>query len=90
MNNNEALIQEMAAKREELIQDINKEKYSYINISPKDNQANELFHQKIVQNFIFPEDFYYNLSMKYKKEIENHEFFQILQKCQKDACYIII
>ena len=79
----ETLIKEMATKREELIQDINKEKYSYINISPKDNQANELYLRKIVKSFIFPEDFYYNLSMKYKKEIEKNEFFQILQKMPK-------
>ena len=63
----ETLIKEIATKREELIQDINKEKYSYINISPKDNQVNELYLQKIVKTFIFPEDFYYNLSMKYKE-----------------------
>lgn len=79
----ETLIKEMATKREELIQDINKEKYSYINISPKDNQVNELYLQKIVKTFIFPKDFYYNLSMKYKKEIEKNEFFQILQKMPK-------
>ena len=51
MNNNTS-IQEMASKREELIKNINKEKYSYINISQKDNQGNELFRQKIVQNLL--------------------------------------
>ena len=65
MNSNETLIEKTEAKRVELIQEINKEKYSYINVSPKDNQANELFLQKIVQTFIFPEDYYYNLAMKY-------------------------
>ena len=83
MNSNETLIEKTEAKRVELIKEINKEKYSYINISPKDNQANELFLQKIVQTFIFPEDLYYNLAMKYKNEIEKHEFFQILQKMPK-------
>jgi adenosine deaminase CECR1 len=79
MNSNETLIEKTEAKRVELIQEINKEKYSYINVSPKDNQANELFLQKIVQTFIFPEDYYYNLAMKYKTEIENNEFFKDLQ-----------
>ena len=83
MNSNETLIDKTEAKRVELIKEINKEKYSYINISPKDNQANELFLQKIVQTFIFPEDLYYNLAMKYKNEIEKNEFFQILQKMPK-------
>ena len=83
MNSNETLIEKTEAKRVELIKEINKEKYSYINISPKDNQANELFLQKIVQTFIFPEDLYFNLAMKYKNEIEKNEFFQILQNMPK-------
>lgn len=75
----------MSEKRKFLIEEINKEKFSYINITKKDNQANELYNNKIPQTFNFPEDFYYNLAMKYKKEIENHQFFNILQKMPKGS-----
>ena len=78
MSNNKNLINDMSEKRKFLIEEINKEKFSYINITKKDNQANELYNNKIPQTFNFPEDFYYNLAMKYKKEIENHQFFNIL------------
>ena len=74
MLNNKNLINDMSEKRKFLIEEINKEKYSYINITEKDNQPNELYNNKIPQSFNFPEDFYYNLAMKYKKEIENHHF----------------
>ena len=76
-------ILELSEKRKALIEQINKEKYSYINITSKDNKANELFHKRILQSIKFPEDFYYDLSMRYKKEIENHELFKIIQKMPK-------
>ena len=79
------LIMELSEKRKALIEKINKEKYSYIDITLKDNKANELFYKKIPQTFNFPDDFYYDLSMKYKKDIENHEFFKIIQKMPKGS-----
>ena len=46
-------------------------------------KINELFHNKVEPTFKFEEDFYYNLSMKYKKEIEKHEFFKDLENMPK-------
>ena len=85
MSNKENLVEEISNKRKELIEELNKKKYSNINITSKDKKANEIFHKKISKSFKFPEDFYYNLSMKYKKDIENHEFFKILQKMPKGS-----
>ena len=74
---------DISEKRKILTEEIYKNKYLYIKITSKDKEANELFNKNIAKSFQFPEDFYYNLSMKYKKEIENHEFFKILQKMPK-------
>ena len=85
MLNNDIKIQEYTEKRKGLIGQISKHKYSNINITTKDNNANEIFHKKISPKLKFSEDFYYNLAMKYKKDIENHEFFKILQKMPKGS-----
>ena len=78
MSNNEKSTEEKADKRKELIEEIKKEKYSYIEITDKDRKANELFHSKVEPNFKFEDDFYYNLAMKYKSEIEANQFFKDL------------
>ena len=83
MSNNEKSAEEMAEKRKVFIEDINKDKYSYIEITDMDKKANELYHSKIMPNFNFEEDFYYDLAMKYKKEIEENEFFKDLENMPK-------
>lgn len=69
--------------RETLIDEIKKPKYSDIEITDNDRKANELYHQKVEPNFQFEEDFYYNLAMKYKSDIEENEFFKDLQNMPK-------
>ena len=81
----EQLISKISTERETLIEELNKNKYYNISINSKDKKANELFHKNISQSFKFPEDFYYNLAMKYKKDIENHEFFKILKEMPKGS-----
>ena len=83
MSNNETSEEEIAEKREELLEEIKKTKYSYIEITDKDKKANELFHSKVEPNFKFEEDFYYNLAMKYKTDIESNEFFKDLGEMPK-------
>ena len=78
MSNTEKSAEEIEDKRKELIDEIFKEKYSYIEITDKDKKANELFHSKVEPNFKFENDFYYNLAMKYKSEIEANQFFKDL------------
>ena len=58
-------------------------KYSYIEITPKDKKANSLYHSKVLPSFKFQDDFYYNLAMKYKSEIESNTFFEDLQHMPK-------
>ena len=83
MTNNEESKEAYEDKRKYLIQEIKKPKYSYIEISDKDKKANELYHSKVLSNFKFEEDFYYNLAMKYKSEIESNEFFKDLDYMPK-------
>jgi len=83
MVDTENLVGELSIKREVLIDEMKKEKYSYIEITDKDKKANELFHSKICPNFKFEEDFYYNLAMKYKSEIESNGFFEDLNHMPK-------
>ena len=83
MSNTEKSAEEIEDKRKELIDEIFKEKYSYIEITDKDKKANELFHSKVVPNFKFEEDFYFNLAMKYKSEIESNQFFKDLEYMPK-------
>ena len=83
MTNNETSPEEISEKREQLIKEINKAKYSYIEIKDKDIKANELFHLKVEPNFKFEEDFYFNLAMKYKTEIESNQFFKDLAEMPK-------
>jgi chloramphenicol O-acetyltransferase len=90
MSEKEAKLESIKDKRTELIKEINNAKYENMEISEKDKKANDLYHNKIVPNFKFEEDFYYNLAMKYKTEIENNEFSKIYKICQKVVCYIII
>ena len=83
MAKNEESIEAYEDKRKHLIQEIKKPKYSYIEITDKDNKANDLYHLKILPNFKFEEDFYYDLAMKYKTEIESNEFFKDLKYMPK-------
>ena len=83
MANKEDILGELVIKREALIDKIKKVKYSYIEITNKDKKTNELFHSKILPNFKFEEDFYFNLAMKYKSEIESNEFFEDLKYMPK-------
>ena len=83
MSDNKRSAEEIADERVVLIEEINKEKYSYIEITDMDKKANELYHSKIMPNFNFEEDFYYDLAMKYKKEIEENGFFKDLEKMPK-------
>ena len=70
-------------ERESQIEEIKKLKYSDIEITDQDKIANELYHKKVEPNFKFEEDFYYNLAMKYKSDIEVNEFFKDLQNMPK-------
>ena len=83
MTNNEDIIEKLAEKRVALIDEIKISKYSYIEITNKDKKANELYHSKIESNFKFKEDFYFNLAMKYKTEIESNQFFEDLKYMPK-------
>ena len=83
MTNNEDIIEELADKRKALIEEIKMKKYSYIEITSKDKKANELYQSIIEPNFKFEEDFYFNLSMKYKTEIESNKFFEDLKYMPK-------
>ena len=84
-SNKEKLILELSNKRKQLMKDIQNPKYKTIenDIFEKDIKANELFHSKVEPTFKFNEDFYYDLAMKYKKDIEKHEFFKDLQEMPK-------
>ena len=70
-------------KRKELENEIIKEKYKNISITEKDKKANEILQSKIIPSFNFDDDFYFNLAMKYKSEIENHELFKDLNHMPK-------
>jgi adenosine deaminase CECR1 len=76
-------IKKLAYDRKELIDEIKKPKYSDIIITDKDKKANELYHSKVVPGFKFPEDFHYDLAMKYKSDIEKNEFFKDLNNMPK-------
>ena len=84
-SNKEDLILELSNKREQLMKEIQYQKYKAIenDIYEKDIKANELFHSKVEPTFKFNEDFYYDLAMKYKTDIEKHEFFKDLQEMPK-------
>ena len=86
MTENENSMETNEDKREALIEEIKKTKYSYIEITDKDKKANELYHLKVEPNFNFNEDFYFDLAMKYKSEIESNGFFKDLDKCLKAVC----
>ena len=77
------ILDEIKLKRKNLLEEIQQPKYNYIEITQKDKKANELFYSKVVPNFKFNEDFYYNLAMKYKTEIESSQFFSDLKKMPK-------
>ena len=70
-------------KRKELENEIIKEKYKNISITEKDKKANEILQSKIIPSFKFNDDFYFNLAMTYKSEIENHELFKDLNHMPK-------
>ena len=83
MSNIEEKLSSINEKRIELIKEIKRPKYANIEISEKDIKANELFHNKVEPSFKFPDDFYYDLAMKYKTDIENHQFFKDLENMPK-------
>ena len=70
-------------RREALIEEIMSKKYSYIEITEKDKKANSLYHSKVQPSFQFQDDFYYNIAMKYKSEVESNIFFKDLQQMPK-------
>ena len=70
-------IEKLAYDRKALIEEIKKPKYSDKEITDKDIRANELYHSKVVPGFTFPEDFHYDLAMKYKSDIEKMNFSKI-------------
>ena len=76
-------LESIKENRIKLLNEINDLKYANGNISEKDKKANEIYLNKVKPNFKFEEDFYYNLAMKYKTEIENNEFFKDLQYMPK-------
>ena len=84
MSNQEKL-DELTYNRDELIKEIMRPKYSYIEITDKDKQANTLYHSKVVPGFIFPEDFHCDLALKYKSDIEKNEFFKDLEYMPKGS-----
>ena len=79
MSNKDSSIKEFEQNRIKLVKDIYEKKYENIEITEKDINANDIFLSEIPTSFKFEEDFYYNLAMKYKSEIENHQFFKDLQ-----------
>lgn len=64
---------------------INKAKYSEVTFSDQEKRANSLFLDKVISSFAFSfsEDFYYDLAMKYKEEIQNHQFFKDITSMPK-------
>ena len=77
------LLKEIKEKKEALIKEIMSPKYDYIEITEKDKKANELYYSKVKPSFQFQDDFYYNLAMKYKSEVESNTFFKDLQQMPK-------
>ena len=74
--------QEYQKRRDNFIQNhLNPLKYKNIKFSKLEDTANKLFHSKI--SFNFKEDFYSDLTMKYKKEIESYNFFSFVKKMPK-------
>ena len=69
--------------RDDMMKKLIEPKYSYIEITDKDKKANELYQSKVEPNFKFPKDFYYDLAMKYKSEIEKNEFYKDLANMPK-------
>ena len=73
----------IADKRVHLLEEIQIPKYKDIGITEKDKKANKLFHNKVEPTLKFPDDFYYDLAMKYKSDIEKNEFFKDLEEMPK-------
>ena len=83
MSTEEEKLEQIKAKRKTLVEEIFSQKYNYIEITEKDKKANSIYHSKVFPSFKFPDDFYYNLAMKYKSEIELNEFFTDLKRMPK-------
>ena len=83
MSNESNKLEETKEKREALIKEIMSQKYDYIEITEKDKKANALYYSKVKPSFQFQDDFYFNLAMKYKSEIESNIFFKDLQQMPK-------
>ena len=83
MSTIEEKIKEISDKRIELIKDIQKLRTIGVEITERDKKANELFYSKVKPNFKFNDDFYFDLVMKYKPDIEKNQFFEDLKKMPK-------
>ena len=81
MNNVNASYEE---KKKNLINKI-KKKYKNEIFSSEEIKANDIFTNQIVPTFQFNEDFYYDMAIKYKKEIENNPFFKDIYEMPKGA-----
>ncbi len=80
--------QEYQKRRDNFIQNhLNPLKFKNIKFSKLEDTANKLFLSKI--SFNFKEDFYSDLTMKYKKDIETQNFFYE-KKCQKVVFFAFI
>jgi hypothetical protein len=75
--------EESTHDRDDMMKKLMEPKYSCIKITDKDKKANELYQSKVEPNFKFPKDFYYDLAMKYKSEIEKNEFYKDLEYMPK-------
>ena len=83
MSSTEYIKDLISSKRGQLIEEIQKQKYENIPITEKDEKANKLFHTRVESTLNFPDDFYFNLAMKYKSDIEKSEFFKDLEEMPK-------
>ena len=83
MSTTEEKAKELSDKRVELIKEIQKIRTIDVEITEKDKKAIELFYNKVKPNFKFNDDFYFDLVMKYKDDIEKNQFFEDLKKMPK-------
>ena len=83
MSTIEEKTKELADKRVELIKEIQKLRTIDVEVTENDEKANGLFYSKVKPNFKFNDDFYYELVMKYKTDIEKNVFFEVLKQMPK-------
>ena len=73
------------SEREKFISNLLKEKYRGVEFNEQEKKANVIFIDRVRPEFKFKEDFYSNLAMKYKNDIEKHTFFKDLEAMPKGA-----